>query len=177
MKPVERKEHPMSNRVLVTYATRTRSTAEVATVISDVLTTRGFTVQVKPVKEKPSLEGYHGVILGSAIRMGGWLPEMLEFIRINQAKLNEVPTAIFTVHILNTGKGSANHDAQRAYTVPVRKMLNPVDEAFFAGNLDLSKLSFLDGVLTKIMVDDQGLKVGDLRDWEKIRAWAKEVSV
>jgi Flavodoxin len=167
----------MSNYVLVTYATRTRSTAEVAEVISEVLKARGFVVDVKPVKEKPSLDGYRGVILGSAIRMGRWLPEMTEFIRDNQAKLNEVPTAIFTVHMLNTGKGSVNHDAQRAYTVPVRKMLDPVDEAFFAGKLDPSKLSFLDRVLTKIMVDDQGLRVGDLRDWEKIGIWAKKVAV
>jgi len=63
----------MSNRILVTYATRTRSTAEVAKVISEVLTTRGFVVDLKPVKEKPSLDGYRGVILGSAIRMGGCL--------------------------------------------------------------------------------------------------------
>ena len=97
----------MSNRVLVTYATRTRSTAEVAKAISEVLTTRGFAVDVKPVKEKPSLDGYHGVILGSAIRMGAWLPEMIKFIRDNQAKLNEVPTAIFTVHMLNTGNERA----------------------------------------------------------------------
>ena len=167
----------MSNRVLVTYATRTRSTAEVAKAISEVLTTRGFAVDVKPVKEKPSLDGYHGVILGSAIRMGAWLPEMIKFIRDNQAKLNEVPTAIFTVHMLNTGNDSANHDAQRAYTLPVHKMLHPVDEAFFAGNLDISKLSLPDRVLTKIMANDQDLKVGDLRDWNKIRAWAREVSI
>jgi menaquinone-dependent protoporphyrinogen oxidase len=167
----------MSNRILVTYATRTRSTAEIAEAISEVLTTRGFTVDVKPVKEKPSLEGYHGVILGSAIRMSAWLPEMIEFIRDNQAKLSKVPTAIFTVHMLNTGNDGTTHDALRAYTLPVRKMLHPVDEAFFAGKLDISKLSLLDRVLTKVMVDDQGLKVGDLRDWNKIRAWAKEVSV
>ena len=47
----------MSNRVLVTYATRTSSTAEVADAISEVLTARGFAVDVKPVKAKPSLEG------------------------------------------------------------------------------------------------------------------------
>ena len=167
----------MHNRILVIYATRTRSTAEVAEVISEVLTTRGFVVDMKPVKEKPSLDGYHGVILGSAIRMGTWLPEMIKFIWDNQAKLNEIPTAIFTVHMLNTGSDRANHDAQRAYTLPVREMLHPVEEAFFAGNLDISKLSLPDRVLTKIMANDQDLKVGDLREWNRIRAWAKEVSI
>jgi len=44
----------MSNRILVTYATRTRSTAEVADVISAVLARHGFDVDVKSVKEKPT---------------------------------------------------------------------------------------------------------------------------
>ena len=42
------------------------------------------------------------VVLGSPIRMGGWLPEMLEFIRLNQTRLNQIPTAFFTVHMHNT---------------------------------------------------------------------------
>jgi len=167
----------MSNRILVAYATRTRSTAEVADVISEVLTARGYAVDVKPVKEKPSLDGYHGVILGSAIRMSAWLPEMLDFIRINQAKLNQIPTAIFTVHMLNTGKDNDSRAAKDAYTTPIRKLIKPVDEAFFVGKIDLAKLSFPDRVLTRLMVGEAGPKVGDFREWDDIRAWAKEVSV
>lgn len=167
----------MSNRILLTYASRTSSTAEVAEAISDVLTTRGFAVEVKPVRQKPSLDGYHGVILGSAIRMGAWLPEMLDFIRTNQAQLQRLPTAIFTVHILNTGKDEASRTAKHTYTDPVRKLITPVDEAFFAGRIDLDKLSFLDRVLTRIMVGEASPKIGDYREWEKIRTWAKQVSV
>ena len=167
----------MSNRILVTYATRTRSTADVADAISEVLTARGFAVDVKPVKVKPSIEGYRGVILGSAIRMGSWLPEMLEFIRKNRAQLNQIPTAIFTMHILNVGKDNASRAARNAYTTPVRKMIAPVDEAFFAGSIDLAKLSFPDRVLTRLMVGDDSPKVGDFREWDKVRAWAKEVSI
>ena len=167
----------MSNRVLVTYATRTSSTAEVADAISEVLTARGFAVDVKPVKAKPSLEGYHSVILGSAIRMGSWLPEMLEFIRKNQAQLNQMHAAIFTVHILNVGKDVASRDARKADTAPVRKMITPVDEAFFAGSIDITKLSFPDRVLTRLMVGDDSPKVGDFREWDKVHAWAKEISI
>ena len=167
----------MTNRILVTYATRTGSTAEVADAISSVLNSRGFAVDVKPVKKKPSVEGYHGVILGSAIRMGAWLPEMLDFIRTHQAQLQRLPTAIFTVHILNTGKDDASRTAKNTYTAPVRKLITPVDEAFFAGQIDLAKLSFLDRVLTRIMVGEASPKIGDYREWEKIRAWARQVSV
>lgn len=163
----------MSNRILVTYASRTGSTAEVADAISSVLSSRGFAVDVKPVKEKPSLEGYHGVILGSAIRMGEWLPEMLEFIRTNQMALNQTPTAIFTVHMFNTGPDPASHAARKAYTLPVRKMLTPVDEAFFAGKMDPSRLSLADRVLSRLVAVDAGQKVGDFRDWDQIRGWAE----
>ena len=167
----------MSNRVLVTYATRTSSTAEVADAISEVIATRGYVVEVKPVREKPSLEGFHGVILGSAIRMGAWLPEMLEFIRTNQAQLNRIPTAIFTVHILNTATDEASRRAKSVYTDPIRKMITPVDEAFFAGNMDLDRLSFTDRVLTRLMVGEASPKIGDFREWDRVRDWAKAVSL
>ena len=129
------------------------------------------------MKAMPSLEGYHGVILGSAIRMGSWLPEMLEFIRKNQAQLNQMPMAIFTMHILNVGKDKASRAARNVYTAPVRKMITPVDEAFFAGSIDLAKLSFPDRILTRLMVSDDLPKVGDFREWDKVRAWAKEISI
>ncbi|HET9908217.1 MAG TPA: flavodoxin domain-containing protein [Anaerolineales bacterium] len=167
----------MSNRILVTYATRTSSTAEVANAVSEVLRTRGYSVDVKSVKAKPSLEGYHGVILGSAIRMGTWLPEMLAFIRSNQTQLNRIPTAIFTVHILNTGSDDTSRAARDTYTIPVRQLINPVDEAFFAGSIDLTKLSFVDRVLTRLMVGDASPKIGDFREWDRVHAWAKEVQV
>ena len=43
----------MDNRILVTYATRAGSTAEVAAAIAETLAARGYAVDVKPVKEKP----------------------------------------------------------------------------------------------------------------------------
>jgi len=149
----------------------------VADVISAVLARHGFDVDVKSVKEKPSLEGYHEVILGSAIRMGEWRPEMLEFIRTNQAKLSQIPTAIFTVHMLNTGKDNASRGAKNAYTIPVRTMITPVNEAFFAGEVNPAKLSVPNQVLARIVAGDAGPKIGDFREWDKVRAWAKEISI
>jgi menaquinone-dependent protoporphyrinogen oxidase len=165
----------MSHRILVTYAGRTGSTAEVAKIISEVLTSRGFTAYLKPVKEKPSVESYRAVIMGSAIRMGRWLPEMLEFIKANQEALQRIPTAIFTVHMFNTGTDQSSRAARRAYTLPVWEMLTPVDEAFFAGKMDPAKLSLADRVLNRIVAGDSGQKVGDFRDWDQIRNWAQTI--
>ena len=165
----------MSNRILVIFAGRTGSTAEVANIINEVLASRGYSVDLKSVKEKPSVEGYRAIIMGSAIRVGGWLPEMLEFIKTNQKTLKQTPTAIFTVHMLNLGTDNVSQAARKAYTVPVWKMLTPAHEAFFAGKLDPEKLSFGDRLLFRIIAGEKGQKVGDFRDWDQIRNWAQSI--
>ena len=165
----------MHNRILVTYATRAGSTAEIAETIGEVLAARGFVVDVKPMKEAPPLKNYSAVILGSATRMGSWLTEAVEFVKNNQASLIHIPTAIFTVHVLNTGNDEACRAARQAYAEAVLQLITPKAEAFFAGKIDLEKLSFADRVITKMIAGDEGPKVGDFRDWDDVNDWAKMV--
>ena len=165
----------MNPRILVTYATRAGSTTEVAAVIGEALAKRGFAVEVKPVKAKPSVGGYQAVVLGSAIRMGRWLPEMMDFIKQNQPALGGVPVALFSVHMLNTGDDEASQAARTAYTVPVHQHLAPASEAFFAGKMDYARLSFLDGLIAKAVGSQTGASVGDRRDWDRIRSWAEAI--
>lgn len=167
----------MSNRILVTYTTRTGSTAEVAEAIGQVLTARGFAPVLTSVKEKPSVQGYYAVVMGSSIRMGAWLLEMIEFIRINQTKLNQIPTAIFTVHMYNTGNADASSVARKAYTIPVWKMLTPVHEAFVVGKINPAKLSLLSRVPARIGAGNSGQRIGDYRDWDRIRIWSETLFV
>jgi menaquinone-dependent protoporphyrinogen oxidase len=165
----------MPNRILIAYAARAGSTVEVASAIGEVFSQRGFSVDVKPVKEKPPLEGYQAVVVGSAIRMGSWLPEALDFVKDNQAQLSCIPTAIFTVHMLNRGEDEANRQARQAYTAAVRQALGLVDEAFFSGKMDYSRLSFLDRTIAKAVEKQTDSHPGDFRDWEKIRSWAQSL--
>ena len=89
----------MTGKILITYATRADSTAKIAAVIGEELSKRGYVVEIVPVKNRPVVEGCAAVLIGSAIRMGNWLPEAVDFIKKNQAQLNALPTALFTVHI------------------------------------------------------------------------------
>jgi menaquinone-dependent protoporphyrinogen oxidase len=161
-------ENNMNKRILVTYATRAGSTSEVASAIGETLSQRGFVVDVKPVKENPSLNGYQAVIMGSAVRMGSWLPEAVEFVKTNQQALSKIPVAVFTVHLLNTGDDETSRVSRSAYLNTVRAFLNHAEEAFFAGEIDLEKLPFLDRLMAKMVKSP----VSDLRDWDKIRGWA-----
>ena len=119
----------MNKRVLVTYATRAGSTAEIAAAVAETLAARGYAVDVKPVKENPKLDGYSAVVLGSAIRVGKWLPEAVNFVKAHQAALNAVPSALCTVHMLNTGGDQASQTARAAYLDAVRPRLIHIGDA------------------------------------------------
>ena len=165
------KEAPMKNRILVTYATRAGSTAEIAAAIGESLSARGVAVDVKPVKANPDLAGYASVVMGSAIRMGSWLPEAVNFVKANQAALNAMPVALFTVHMLNAGDDEASRTARQAYLNAVRPLLNGAETIYFEGKMDFSRLSFLDRTVAKMVKSVEA----DHRDWIGIRQWANAI--
>ncbi|MBI5952951.1 MAG: flavodoxin domain-containing protein [Chloroflexi bacterium] len=166
----------MSKKILITYATKAGSTVEIAAVIGESLSKRGFAVDVKPVSENPALDGYQAVLMGSAIRMGSWLPEAVDFIRKNQSTLQQIPTSIFTVHMLNYRDDEASRTARQAYTAPVRELLPSVDEVFFRGKLNYKTLSFFDRMIAKAVANPND-PPGDFRDWDQIRDWAENLNL
>lgn len=157
----------MNQRILVTYATRAGSTAEIAAAIGESLAARGYTVDVKPVKEKPDPAAYAAVVLGSAIRMSGWLPEAVEYVKAHQAVLTGLPVALFTVHLLNTGADDVSYAARAAYLAAVRPLLPDAEAVYFAGLMDYGRLSFLDRTIAKMVK----VREADHRDWAAIRSW------
>jgi len=165
----------MSQRILVTYATRTGSTVGVAAAIGETLSARGFTVDVRPINDHPSVEGYQKVVIGSAVNGAQWLPEAVEFVKDHQQALNQVPVALFSVHIMNTGDDEGSKKNRAAYLNAVRPLVKAVDEAFFAGmgmNPD-EQPGFVRWIYRTFKIGGEG----DCRDWEKIRGWAKNVTL
>jgi menaquinone-dependent protoporphyrinogen oxidase len=162
----------MRDAILITYATKCGSTAEIARAISESLCEKGMSVDVRPMKSVSDLNGYRAVVIGSAIRMGKWLPEALEFVARHQNRLAQMPTAAFTVHMLNTDDTPESRSAREGYVAPLHQLLSPGAEAFFAGKIDLACMSLFDRLISKAMkATDQ-----DLRDWDKIRSWADSLT-
>lgn len=161
----------MRTRVLVTYATRAGSTGEVAHVIGEVFSARGFSVDVRPIKSRPRVEDYQAVLIGSAIRAGSWLPEAVSFVDDHQDALRRVPVALFTVHMHNTGDDPRSVANRLAYLNTVRPLLHPIGAVFFSGAIDPAKLSALD----RLMVRAVKAPVGDFREWDKVRDWAQTI--
>ena len=159
----------MSKKILVTYATRAGSTAEVAEAIGKTLAAKGVTVDVLPIKKVTDLTSYQAVVIGSAVRFGQWLPEAVKFVELNNTVLGQKSTAFFAVHIMNLGEDEASRKARLAYLAPARKLIMPKAEAFFAGSGNPSKLSFLERTIGRMVKSPEG----DLRDWKAINAWAE----
>lgn len=167
------KESNMSNRILVTYATKAGSTAEIAAKIGEHLSARGFAVDVINVKSKPDPKNYQAVILGSCIRMGGWLPEMMDYIKAHQFTLNSMQAALFTVHMLNAGDDETSIVARTAYMDKVRALMPGTEEVYFIGAMDFSKLSILDCFISKMVKSVES----DQRDWDKIKKWSETLEI
>jgi menaquinone-dependent protoporphyrinogen oxidase len=160
-------------RVLVAYATRAGSTVQVAETIAQTLGARGAKVNVKPVASVSDLTGYAAVIIGSAIRIGAWLPEAVEFVKANQATLSKIPTAYFVVSAFMRDDTPEVRQKVSVYLDPVRRLHEPKSVGLFAGKMDYGNLSLLDRF---VVTNVAKVPEGDWRDWNKIRAWAEGVS-
>lgn len=158
----------MQPKILITYATKLGSTTEVARAIGETIAQNGIAVDIIPVKDVTNISGYGTVIIGSAVRMGNWLPEAVNFVKNYRDQLKTVPTKIFSVHVLNQGDKSQNQKERRMYTAPVRAVITPEDEAFFSGKIDPSQLKFVERLLFKVVKSPDG----DFRDWQAIQNWA-----
>jgi menaquinone-dependent protoporphyrinogen oxidase len=160
---------PLAPRILVAYATRAGSTAEVADAIGKKLAAGGAMVDVKPVKKVQSIDGYQSVVLGSAIRFGNPLPEMTDFVYTHKDELRKVPAAYFIVCFILRENTEENRKTANAYLDPLRTEVTPVDVGLFAGKMDYSKLSSWETFIVKYIVK---APEGDLRDWKQINDWA-----
>jgi menaquinone-dependent protoporphyrinogen oxidase len=160
-------EKNTSKRVLVAYATYAGSTRDIATAIGETLGARGCSVDVKPIQEKPPVDGYQAVLIGSAVHHGNWLPEAVDFVKANQPTLNRVPVALFAVHIANCGNDEQSQKNRLAYLDAVRMLMQPAAEVFFAGKFDRRGAALLLPSLLARLVPPL-----DFRDWGKIRDWA-----
>ena len=161
----------MDQKVLITYASWCGSTAEIAQEIAKVLSGKGETVDLIQAKNVKDLAAYKTVVLGSAIRMGKWNSEALDFVKRYQAILAQKSTAFFTVCLTLKDDTQENRSKVSAYLDPVRALVKPGKEGFFAGRIDYSRMNFFEGLLMKNMIK---APEGDFRKWDLIRDWAGE---
>ena len=168
-------ETPVGKRVLVGYATRTGSTTGVAEAIGRTLGERGYVVDVRPLRERPSAADYDACVIGSAINGAVWLPEAASWVESAALALGERPVAVFCVYSMNGGSDEKQTRKRLAYLDRVRALVTPAAEGFFLGKGPTAADTSL--IARWAFKAFGGTAEGDARDWEKIRAWAEGLAL
>jgi menaquinone-dependent protoporphyrinogen oxidase len=164
-------------KILVTYASRTGSTAGVAEAIATTLIENGAEADVRPMADVDDLTPYGAVVAGSAIQNRQWLPEAMQFIQTHRVELGKRPFATFTVCMtLAMRNGEKYRPGVLDWIAPVRTLVRPLSEGLFAGTLDIAKIpAFGDRLKFRLSVLFGVWSEGDHRDWDAIRTWAHEL--
>jgi menaquinone-dependent protoporphyrinogen oxidase len=160
-------------KVLVTYASKYGSTGGVADAIGKELCTKDVAADTVLIKNAGNISSYQGVVIGSAIYMGNWMPEAVDFVEKNRDILRQVPVAYFLVCMTLSQPTEKNQTKVLSYMDPLLKAVPeiiPIGIGTFAGALDYKNLSWLN----KKILKSKGSPEGDFRDWNAIRAWARE---
>ncbi|WNI14330.1 flavodoxin domain-containing protein [Actinacidiphila sp. ITFR-21] len=156
-------------RILVVYASRNGSTAQIAGWIAGTAAERGVAATVRPAAEVGDISGYDAVVLGSGVYAGRWLKDARRFARHHRRALLEVPVWLFS-------SGPLDDDAAERAVPPLRnaaritERLDAADHVTFGGRLVAGAPGFVARQLL-----GQG-RAGDHRDRGQIRAWAVRIA-
>lgn len=154
-------------KVLVTAETKHGSTEEIAEVIAGELASAGHEVEtLEPLKVK-SLEDYDAVVLGSAVYMGRWMPAVKQFVARHRDALQSRSVWLFSSGPIGDPPKPEEDTAAAGFVAETGAREHTV----FAGKLDKSRL----GLAEKLVVKAFHAPEGDFRDWEEIRAWARDI--
>lgn len=191
----------MNTQILVTYATISGSTVEVAKAVADGLARDETTVDLQPISQITDFSLYNAAVLGAPMILG-WHRDMVNFIAQNQEALKDMPVAYFTTQLnltklsetdvngvtifldqklakppVNSDKMniSEKHGTPASCVGPVLEkapLVRPISVGFFGGKLDYSTLKLLPRLFVKLII--RGVE-GDYRNWDVIREWVEVI--
>jgi menaquinone-dependent protoporphyrinogen oxidase len=159
----------MSKKFLIAYGSAAGSTAEVAQAIGEEMQKGGVEVDVKPVEDIKNISGYDGVVVGSSVRMFTLLGKTKRFLRKHRKQLRQLPLAYFISCMTMKEPTEENLEKTKGFAKPMLKVKEPLSLGLFGGCFDPDKLT---GIFAQTMKEEPK---EDARDWEKIKAWTREI--
>ncbi|MFZ3573018.1 flavodoxin domain-containing protein [Streptomyces sp. BH097] len=160
---------------LVAYASAHGSTRTVAECIAARLSGRGLEVVVAPLGPDPELAPYRGVVLGSAVHSGAWLPEAAAYVRRRHEALTARQVWLFSVGMAAALPGPLRRLAARREPGPIAgvvRLLHPRGYRRFSGVIRREHLDRRGRLLFRLL----GCRYGDYRDWAQVDAWADGIA-
>jgi menaquinone-dependent protoporphyrinogen oxidase len=153
--------------VLVAYATKLGSNAEIAEAIAATLREAGHHSSAHPTREVKGLEGWDAVVLGSAIYAAHWQKDARRFAARFRDQLASRPLWLWGSGPLDVRLARA-HLPITPHGAEITADLGALDHRTFGGRL-----------LPDAEIDAQVLAthpIGDFRDFTEIREYAREIA-
>jgi menaquinone-dependent protoporphyrinogen IX oxidase len=178
---------------LIVYGTRYGATKGTAEEIAKVLLEENFDVKVVNAQEEKvkDISEYGLVAVGSGVACGRWVNEAEDFLKKFREDFENKKLALFVSSV----EPIAEREGNTAEVAKMHKIdledrvskygLKPVSMGFFGGIVDFNRMGFLTRkgmeAAFKAPLQKHGFKetapgTYDLRDWDKIRKWTKELA-
>jgi menaquinone-dependent protoporphyrinogen oxidase len=159
---------PTTIRVLVTAASRHGATAEIAGVIAEQLAAAGHDVDVQEPDSVHDLDSVDAVVLGSAVYLGHWLKPARELVTRLGPDLARRPVWMFSSGPVGDPPKPSDDPVDAAAAVAAT---GAREHRVFAGHVNRDQL----GLAERAMVRTFHASVGDFRDWDEIKGWARDI--
>lgn len=178
---------------LIVYGTSFGATKGTAEEIARILREEKFDITLLNVHEEKvkDISEYHLVIVGSSLANCRWNSGAEDFLKKFRKELEHKDLALFVSSVITIAKREGNTEE----ITKVRKIamddkvskydLKPIATGLFGGILDYNKMGFMARkgmeIAFKSRLQNNGFKevqpgVYDLRDWDEIRNWVRELA-
>jgi menaquinone-dependent protoporphyrinogen oxidase len=157
--------------VLVAYASKHASTAEIAQRIAAAIRAAGCDAQAIPAAEVHDVSGYRAVVLGSAVYAKRWQRDARSFARRHATALEAMPVWLFS-----SGPFGSVDEHPTAPTPPTAtklvEQLGAREHVMFGGRVPTAPSNFIE----RTMLKNTPRERRDARDWVAIEAWGRSVA-
>ncbi|OUJ18653.1 Protoporphyrinogen IX oxidase menaquinone-dependent contains flavodoxin domain [Methanonatronarchaeum thermophilum] len=173
------------SKVVLLYGSSEGQTEKIIQNISEKLNEFGHKTDVYDLKNskiKIDLSGYDGAIVGASIHVGKHQKYVVNYVDRNVERLNQIPTAFFTVNLTAHDKSEEakqNVDKMIEEFLTLTK-LEPEMTKAFPGALKFSRYGFIKRLFMKIiskkLTDGDTSEDIEFTDWVEVDEFAKKYS-
>lgn len=160
-------------RILVAYASKHGSTAEIAQAVACGLRESGLGAECLEAHRVKSLEPYRAVVLGSAVYMKRWRGEARRFLHRHRDSLAVLPFWIFSSGPVGAPDDNPDPEWIEPHKVVAEaQRLGVRGHVVFGGRLPENGGGFTARSMARHIPDE----FQDRRDWDEIDAWARKIA-
>ena len=160
-------------KVHVIVASRHDGTLEIAQVIGETLTARGYDTDVTRLERdgggEADLQPGDAVVLGSAVYTGEWMGHAQRFVEYHADELRHRPLWLFSSGAKHGADGAEVDDA---WIEGLGHDTGAIGHHLFLSRIDPTRLSLGD----RFVATYKDLACVDFRDWDDIRSWAHGIA-